>query len=133
MKTMRSRWCLLIAPVLAIILESLPFGVVMYFLNMEGPDFRRTFSYFDLISVGYGHFGPILTAIFSCVLLALAILYTIFLRKGIRKAIFAFSLLAVIASLTPLLSGLRSFSLINAVVTILLLLEVGISRFFVAD
>lgn len=66
-----TRILLVIFPLAALILELLPNGVVLNFANPEGEPWRHTYSYFSLTPFGYANFGPFLTAILTCVLLAL--------------------------------------------------------------
>lgn len=57
-------------PIIAFVLELLPYGVVLNFANPEGEPWRRTYSYFSLTPFGYANFGPFITAILTCALLA---------------------------------------------------------------
>ena len=116
----------------ALLLERDPSGVILYFMNANGPPFRETVSYFDLLLVGYGDFGPFLTGVLTCVLSVLALVFLFLPREGLRKAIFCLSAAAVIASLLhlltglPVTSGLQVFQPVNAAVSGLLLLETGL-------
>ena len=72
---MKKRILYLIFPIIALILEILPFGAVCNFANPEGESIRKTYSYFDLTPYGYSNFAPFLTAIITCVILVLLIIY----------------------------------------------------------
>lgn len=74
-------------PIIAFVLELLPYGVVLNFANPEGEPWRRTYSYFSLTPFGYANFGPFITAILTCALLALAVIYLFKPRKGLKTAI----------------------------------------------
>ena len=53
------------------ILELIPNGAVLNFANPEGDSWRRTYSYFSMTPFGYANFGPLFTAILTCVLIIL--------------------------------------------------------------
>ncbi len=111
--------------VLALILECLPFGVVLYFMNPYGAPWVSSYSYFSLTPFGYANFGPLLTGVFTCVILLLCLLYLLWPKKGLSTAIVAISGTATATSLMPLMFGLRSFTWVNALVSLLLLLTLG--------
>ena len=77
----------LILPLVALILELLPYGVVLNFANPDGEPWRRTYSYFSMMPFGYANFGPLITAILTCVLLVLVVIYLFKPRKGLNTAI----------------------------------------------
>lgn len=120
---MKERLLYLLLPIVSLVLEILPYGAVCNFANPEGEPWRKTFSYFDLTPFGYANFAPFLTAILTCVILLLLVLFCI---KGSRRmAIVARDLLyaAVIISLGPLVFGIKYYSLIGALITISLAAE----------
>lgn len=100
----------------ALVLEILPYGAVLNFGNPEGEPFRATYSYFDLTPYGYANFGPLITAILTCVLLVIIIL-SILLKKDWSKPISVISVIAVLTSLAPLLFGIENFSLVGAMIS----------------
>ena len=106
--------------VFVLILEILPYGAVLRFANPEGEPWRKTFSYFDLINVGYANFAPFITAVLSCVLIFLIIIGWFRFSKGLNFAIIWVSGFATGISLLPLFSGVENFSLIGACISILL-------------
>ncbi|MCD8141773.1 MAG: hypothetical protein LUD83_00605 [Clostridiales bacterium] len=112
-------------PVAAVLLELLPYGEVLNF-GVQAEDgsietIRRTCSYFSLTPFGYALFGPLLTAILSCLLVALGVLY-LWRGKG-KSALKVLSVIAVLLSLSPLLYGVNYFSALGAVISALLLAE----------
>lgn len=117
---MKKRALLLVAPVLALILELLPYGAVLNFATPE-ETFRRTYSYFDLTPYGYANFGPFLTALLTCLLLAVLLLY-VFTGKG-RGATKILAPLAAVMSLMWLLYGFAYFSMIGGLISLTLLIE----------
>ena len=113
----------LILPVITVILELLPYGAVCNFGNPEGEPWRETFSYFDLTPFGYANFAPLLTAIITCLVFILILLF--FLKGNPGLAIKAKNILyvAVVMSLGPLVFGLAYYSVIGALITASLMAE----------
>ena len=72
---MKKRLPLLLFPVLALILEALPYGAVLQFARPAAAPLRELYSYFDLTPFGYANFAPLFTALGTCVLLVLLALY----------------------------------------------------------
>ena len=107
-------------PIIAFVLELLPYGVVLNFANPEGEPWRRTYSYFSLTPFGYANFGPFITAILTCALLALAVIYLFKPRKGLKTAILNVSGFATVASLMPLMFGFEYITVIGVIITLLL-------------
>ncbi len=102
----RKLWFVLL-PAAAILLELLPYGAVLNF-GVQAADgsidtIRRTYSYFSLTPFGYALFGPLLTAVLSCLLVALGVLY-LWRGRG-KSALKGLSIVAVLLSLSPLLNG----------------------------
>ena len=109
-----------VLPLVALILELLPNGVVLNFANLEGEPWRRTYSYFSLTPYGYANFGPFITAILTCVLLVLVAIYLFKPRKGLNTAILNVSGFATAASLMPLMFGFDYITVIGVIITALL-------------
>lgn len=108
-----------------LVLELLPYGAVLYFGNPEGEPLRETFSYFDLTPYGYANFGPFITAILTCVLLVISIINLLVDNDKIKTTIKIVALIALVASLAPLI--VNSYSVIGGVISLLLLVIVVIS------
>lgn len=109
-----------VLPLVALILELLPNGVVLNFANPEGEPWRRTYSYFDLTPYGYANFGPFITAILTCALLVLVAIYLFKPRKRLNTAILNVSGFATAASLMPLMFGFDYITMIGVIITLLL-------------
>lgn len=108
-----------------ILLEALPYGAVLNFARAPeagGGSIRRTYSYFDLTPYGYANFGPFLTAVLTAVMLILLLLAFFIRRQGLIRAAFILNMPAVLTSLCPLLFGLRSYSAVGLVISLLLVL-----------
>ena len=108
------------------ILELLPYGVVLNFANPDGEPWRRTYSYFSLTPFGYANFGPLITAILTCVLLVLVVVYLFKSHKGLNIAIMNVSGFATATSLLPWMFGIRYITAIGMIVSVLLAATFGI-------
>ena len=126
---MKKRLLYLILPIITLILEILPYGAVCNFANPEGEPWRRTFSYFDLTPFGYANFTPLLTAIITCLIFVLLVIYCI--KGNVRTAIRAKNILcvAVVMSLGPLVFGITYFSLVAGLITLSLIAELLLLQF----
>ena len=110
--------------IVILVLELLPYGAVLHFGNPEGEPLRETFSYFDMTPYGYANFGPFITAILTCVLLVISIINLLVDNDKIKTTIKIVSLIALVASLAPLI--VNSYSVIGGVISFLLLVIVVI-------
>lgn len=117
------RYGLMILPLLTILLELLPWGAVLNFAQPDGVAIQHTYSYFDPTPYGYANFGPFLTALLTCVLLLLTLVYLFHCRAGWRRAIVVVSAIALGTSLLPLTLGLSCYSVTGGIISLLLLLE----------
>ena len=109
-----------ILPLVALILELLPYGAVLNFANPDGEPWRNTYSYFSMMPFGYANIGPFITAILTCVLLVLVAIYLFKPRKGLNTAILNVSGFATAASLMPLMFGFDYITVIGVIITVLL-------------
>lgn len=117
----------LILPLTALLLEMLPYGAVLNFADL-GEDgtvhtVRVTCSYFDLLAFGYGNVGPLLTALSTCVLLLLTVLFFVLKKRPLLKAAVAVSTVSIVTSLMPLYFGLTDFSVVGAAISLILIAE----------
>ena len=120
---MKKRLLYLIFPIVTLILEILPYGAVCNFVNPEGDPWRKTFSYFDLTPFGYANFAPFLTAITTCVMLVLLLLYLFTDKTKIITSTKVLLCVGVVLSLCPLLFGTNFFSVVGALITTSLIAE----------
>lgn len=128
---MKKRWLYLILPLVTLVLEILPYGAVCNFANPEGDPWRKTFSYFDLTPFGYANFAPLITAVITCIVFLLVVIYCI---TGKQKwALKARNILCVCAvfSLGPLVLGVRFFSALGALITVSLIAELFLIHYTV--
>ena len=111
--------------IVILVLELLPYGAVLNFANAEGEVLRTTYSYFDLTPYGYANFGPFITAILTCVLLVISIINLLVENGKIKTTIMIVSLIALVASLAPLL--INCYSILGGAISLLLLVVFIIS------
>ena len=125
---MKSEKLLIIGiPVVLLLLEILPYGVVLNFATPEGEPFRKTFSYFSMVPFGYAVFGPLITAILSCVLLLLCIAFCFKERKGILSAITVLSAIALVSAVSPIVYGFRYVTLYSIAIWVGLIALLSLS------
>lgn len=124
----KNKYMLIGIPLIAVILEILPYGAVLNF-GTQAEDgtidyIRETFSYFDLTPFGYANFGPFLTAILSCVLLIVGIIYYKTESVKCRSIIKIISIIAALTSILPLMLGREYYSMIGIIITAAMLFEI---------
>ena len=126
---MKKRLLYVLLPIVTLILEILPYGAVCNFANPEGEPFRKTFSYFDLTPFGYANFAPLITAIITCIVFLLIVIFCI--TGNPKWACKARNILCVCAafSLGPLVLGVRFFSIVGALITVSLVAELLVIQF----
>lgn len=117
------------APIIALVLEILPYGAVLNFANPTEYESRLTYSYFDLTPFGYANFGPFLTAILSCVLLVLLLVGIFTQKQGFKTVAEIICFFALGTSLMPLLLGTAYFSAIGAAISVMLAIELALLLF----
>ena len=105
--------------IVILVLELLPYGAVLHFGNPEGEPLRETFSYFDMTPYGYANFGPFITAILTCVLLVISIINLLVDNDKIKTTIKIVALIALVASLAPLI--VNCYSVLGGAISMLLL------------
>lgn len=116
----RNRWMYLLLPVITLILEILPYGAVCNFGNPDGDPWRVTYSYFSMIPFGYANFAPLITAVLTCVIAALLLIYCLKGNAALLRPVTILLGVAVIVSLCPLLLGINYFSVVGALITVTL-------------
>ncbi len=116
-------YALLGIPIIAIILEIIPFGAVLIFPMDEHKQLKMFYSYFSLTPYGYGNIGPFITAILSCLLLALTIIFILTKNSKLKVLIIIMSALAFATSFMPLLFGIEYFTVLGAGISVVLAVE----------
>lgn len=115
-------------PVITIILELLPYGAVLNFgiIADDGTVeyLRQTYSYFSLTPFGYANFAPLVTAILTCALLAVAVYSAVKSNNRAQMLLIFFSLLTAAVSLWPLKLGYPYYTLLSGAISLLLFAEI---------
>ena len=126
---MKKRFMYLVLPIITLILEVLPYGAVCIFASSPTDRIRETFSYFDLTPFGYANFAPLFTAIITCLVFILLLVYCV--KGNVRFAIKAKNILcvALVMSLGPLVFGIAYFSVVGGFITASLLAELLFLQF----
>ena len=125
---MKKRIRILILPLIALILEILPYGAVCNFMlpSADGTSvgrFRELYSYFDLTPFGYANFAPMITAVLTCVLVLLIVIYCFTGRPGLFNTIRTFVWICTVISLGPLVLGIRFYSVVGGLITMAFIAE----------
>ncbi len=129
---MKKRALYLLPVLVTLILALLPFGAVCNFADGESGVIRKTYSYFSLVPYGYANFAPFLTALAT---LALTVLLTAYLVNGkarVIKVAKPITMAAFMLSLCPLLLGISYFSVVGALISLFLLLQLGVLHWYKA-
>lgn len=112
-------------PMIAFLLELLPYGVVLHFAHplQDGTLYYSTptYSYFSLIPYGYANVGPFFTAILTCMVLLFLVIFCITGKTVFGKISLCLTGVAVITSVLPLCLDVRSYPALGAAITIVLL------------
>ena len=114
---------LIFCPWAALVLELLPFGVVMRFGPSPDEVVYETCSYFSLLPVGYANFGPFLTAIATVLLCVLMLCYLVSRKRIFVQVGKLAAWCGAFTSLLPLLFGIDCATLVGAGVTLALFVE----------
>ena len=120
---MKKRFLYLILPIVTLILEILPYGAVCNFANPEGEPWRKTFSYFDLTPFGYANFAPFITAIITCIVFLLLLIYYFTGKEKFVQIAKNILCAGVVVSFGPLLFGMDFFSILGLLISLSLIGE----------
>lgn len=125
----KNRFLFLILPIITLFLELLPYGAVLNFMiPAEGSVsigcFRETYSYFSLMPFGYANFAPLFTAVLTCIILVLLVIYCFIGKDRMLRAIKVLLYICALFSLGPLVLGIRYFSVVGALITATLIAEI---------
>ena len=130
---MKKRLLYLIAPITTLILEIIPYGAVCNFARpaTDGSigHFRELYSYFDLLPFGYANFAPLITAILSCIILLLVVIYCITGKQKVLSIVKNTLPISAVISLCPLLLGIHFFSIVGALITVSLIAQIILIRY----
>lgn len=118
-----------------VVLEALPIGVRMNFMNNYGDDIVYKKSYFSMLPFGYGHIQPLIISVISLSLLILWVCGMVFeAREGYYRFLTVLSGGAVVIWFTQFPMGLgttvtgAAIALLLAAATVLSVYEVKMVR-----
>lgn len=119
-----AQWIAFGALIVTIVLEALPYGVVLIFSTAptEKPLPPQYYSYFDPVPFGYANFAPLITAILTVALAVLSLVLIFVKRKasGLYKAVLITTAIATVISVCPMFLGFEYATIIGVFVTLLL-------------
>ncbi|MBQ8539763.1 MAG: hypothetical protein IJ433_08945 [Ruminococcus sp.] len=121
---MKKRVLLLIAPIITLILEALPFGVKMNFATAEGTITRYT-SYFDTLPYFYAMFSPLITAVLCCAIFIVLLIYCFWETWVLLIIVKVLLFIAVILSVWH---SLFYITLLSVLITLLMVIELVVIK-----
>ncbi len=129
MKKYLRKWLIIPLPVIALIFELLPCGVKMVF--SDGPDnnFKQyvySYSYFHIMPLAYGIWGPMITGVLTAIITVLAIIWIVRKKKKRPIAIIVLSVIACCTSLW-IFAFNGAYSWISWVISSILIAESAIA------
>ena len=111
------------ALIAALVLESLPNGVVLWWAAPpDEPLKSSTYSYFALTPYGYAHFSPLITAVMTIGLVIFTAVVMTVGRKSVkaRNALFVCIVVTAVISVCPVLYGFKYVTAIGVGVSLML-------------
>ena len=126
---MKKRFSYLILPFITLILELLPYGAVCNFMRpsttqgIPSGRFRELYSYFDLTPFGYANFAPLVTAIMTCFVLLILVIYCFIGKKFLVKAAKNMIGVSAVTSFGPLALGPHFLSVVGILISASLIVE----------
>lgn len=121
--SIKKRLLLLIAPVIALILECFPYSVTLKFADGPNSTYTEAYSYFSLTPFGYATFGPLPAAVLTCVVILLTLIYIFRPNTGLKSTVGVLSIVAAVLSISPIIFGFDFITVIGVIVTLLLIAE----------
>ena len=134
---MKKRLLCLVLPIITLIFEILPYGAVLNFMlpaveeGVPAGRFRELYSYFDLMPFGYGNFAPFITALMTCVIFLLLVIYVLAGKVQLARAAKGMLLACFIISFGPLILGPQFLSVVGVLISLLLIGEYMFLCFYV--
>lgn len=92
----------LIILVIILVLELLPYGAVMSYTQPEVGTMTKTLSCFSLISFRQGNVYPLITAILTCIMLVLSLIYFVKPIASLGLIMKAILLVSILTSIAPI-------------------------------
>ena len=133
---MKKRFLSLILPIVTLILEILPYGAVCNFMrppssvNPDAPvgHFRELYSYFDLTPFGYANFAPLITAIITCIVLLILLIYCFTGKEKLARTAKNILCVGAVISFGPLVLGPHFLSVVGVLISLSLIAEFIVLR-----
>ena len=117
----------------ALALEITPWGAVCLFAAAPeegGGTIRETYSFFHPIPFGYGNFGPMISAVLTCVLAVLVVVSFFRHNETLYKAMTPVAYIATFAALIPgFILGVGYLSVTGIAIALLLLAAAWLSGY----
>ncbi len=120
---MKKRLLYLILPIITLVLEILPYGAVLNFATSPEHQYQETYSYFSLIPFGYANFAPFITAILTCAVLIMLIIFCITGKQNLAKFTCILTCACAVISFGPLIFGFSYFSIVGVLISLTLIAE----------
>ena len=128
---MKKRLLCLVLPIITLILEILPYGAVCNFMrppsevNPDAPigHFRELYSYFDLTPFGYANFAPLITAIITCIVLLILLIYCFTGKEKLARTAKNILCVGAVISFGPLVLGPHFLSVVGVLISLSLIAE----------
>ena len=132
---MKKRLLYLILPIITLILEILPYGAVCNFKRPSADGtfighFRELYSYFDLTPFGWANFAPLITAIITCIVLLILLIYCFTGKLKLARTAKKILCVGAVISFGPLLLGLHFLSVVGVLISLSLIGEFLLLRRF---
>lgn len=121
---MKKRVLLLITPIMTLILEALPYGVKMNFATADRTITRYT-SYFDTLPYFYAMFSPLITAVLSCAIFIVLLIYCF--RKN-RVLLIIVKVLLYIALILSVWHSLFYITVLSVLITLSMVIELVVIK-----
>lgn len=121
---MKKRVLLLITPIMTLILEALPYGVKMNFATADGTITRYT-SYFDTLPYFYAMFSPLITAVLSCSIFIVLLIYCFWKN---RVLLIIVKVLLYIALILSVWHSLFYITVLSVLITLSMVIELVIIK-----
>ena len=109
-------------PIITIIFEALPLGVICNVPAVEGEVFNDKFSYFSSIPMDYNYFAPFMIAILTCIFTLLLLIYCFTNKKQLLNIAKYMVCVSAGFALGALFMGIKITS-IGIIITVALILE----------
>lgn len=118
----------LVTTVLLVVLELIPFGIKLKWVDSGGMSSSSYHSYFESIPWGRGVVGPLICAILSVIMISLLLLsFFIENNKAFYIVLCALPWLALLGSLSAMLSG--AYTLLGGVIGAVLIVLAELMQF----